>query len=154
MLKNLKVLGPNMWSSFGVLILITLLHIQSCLTCRSKQPASLNSASISCRNITTDNHLPRFSFVLQNNLCPNSDKCLRIKTGSIIDHAPLYYSTRPSAQQRILQGYLDCGGDGVSVTGKTTAFDEFDVTLMIYHYIFRFDVPIYYIVSLDCLKCA
>ena len=55
--------------------------------------------------------------------------CLRIETGAISDYARLYYSTTPNSRKELLNGYLICGGDGVSITGTNATFDEFYVTL-------------------------
>ena len=92
---------------------------------------SPGQSSIPCnQNITTDLHLPVFEKVQQTNVCPYTDMCLQITTGTVSDYARLYYPTGTNASKDILQGYLVCGGDGVSVTGTTPAFDEFYVTLI------------------------
>ena len=68
--------------------------------------------------------------IIDHHSCENTDMCLRIKTGNVTDYARLFYSSRPHANQMILHGYLICGGDGVSVTGKTSAFEGFHITFI------------------------
>ena len=118
---------------------------QLCQSCPSQKttpvPIAQGPTPVSefCHNISTDAYPPIISKVskawpnhkvIDRHSCKNADMCLRIKTGNVADYARLFYSSRPHANRIILHGYLICGGDGISVTGKTSAFDEFYITLI------------------------
>ena len=114
----------------------TLLFIPAVQLCKSSSSStSQGQLSTPCnQNISTD--LPINSIKIskvpqsnQKNICPFADMCLQITTGTVSDHARLYYSTKSNARKTILQGYLICGGDGVSVIGTTPSFDESYMTL-------------------------
>ena len=136
MVKNPDTSATKLWWHLCLLILINIPVAQVCWSKKSKPNTSTpkpsqGQRSIPCNeNITTDLHLPLFAKVQQTNVCPYTDMCLRITTGTVSDYARLYYPTGINASKEILQGYLVCGGDGVSVTGISPEFNEFFVTLI------------------------
>ena len=131
MTKDRSTSLPKFWwyLFFFGLIIVPAAELSEESTPKSFQEQS----SVSCnQSISTD--LPinsikisQLSKILQRNVCPFADMCLQITTGNVSDYAQLYYS---NARKTILQGYLICGGDGVSVTGTTPSFEEFYVTLI------------------------
>ena len=136
MIKNPDKLATKLWWHLCFLILINIPVVQVCSSKKSTPNTttpkpSQGQSSIPCtQNITTDLHQPIFAIVQQRNVCPYTDMCLRITTGTVSDYARLYYPTVINASKEILHGYLVCGGDGVSVTGTSPRFQEFYVTLI------------------------
>ena len=135
-----------MWRSVCLRILFcSFFLLQPCQPCKPKrQPTPVlqhprpTTTSESCQNISTDHHpiitkvskaCPNHK-IIDHHSCKNTDMCLRIQTGNVTDYSRLFYSSRPHANRMILHGYLICGGDGISVTGKTSAFDEFYITFI------------------------
>ena len=123
-----------MWSLIYIHLIHWFILMQACSSCK-KRPATVPTQnrrnSLTCNDTLADNCLPRFFKEQQSHFCHNSDFCLRIEiAGKVTDYARLYYDKNPYAYPVILHGYLVNGNNGVSITGKTSTFKEYYVTLI------------------------
>ena len=130
MIKNRNTSLPNVSWYLFVLIFINIPVVQLCKKSSTTTTLHHGQRSMRCNQNISTNLQPLFSKVQQRNVCPFTDLCLQVTTGNVSDYARLYYKTGTNARKTILQGYLICGGDGVSVIGTTPTFEEFYVTLI------------------------